>query len=732
MAGRDFLKEANIIVNSIKVCDPAVGSGHFLVSALNEMIAIKSDLQILQTREDKPMPITYFDIWVENDELKIKNANGDDFNYDPSDRNSQIIQKTLFEEKRTIIEDCLFGVDLNPKSVEICRLRLWIELLKNAYYERGENNKLELQTLPNIDINIKEGNSLASNYPVCIGKVLKPGEGMKKLVASYKEHVREYKHCKSKSIKNELIKEMASIRRKLMPPQQLDFFYNNKVKISRNRTLKHAFEWMIMFPEVLDDNGRFCGFDVIIGNPPYISLEELKDDSITYKNMPRSNENNIKENSYLTYDARGDLYVLFVERGLHILRKGGILSYILPNKWEKVMYGRTLRKLFLQYNLIDLVDFKDIQIFDDATTYTCIINMKKEKPSDILHVSTMRKVNKDTLAQDIIKVRECFDKNEMRKDGYGIWFTNSKAGYSLIKRLKDSGKNLSLNSFINGKCYYGIKPGCTNAFLISIEQKNKLLENDYRSGELLRPFMQGRGKVAYGTGGINTYLLYIPKGFTLNGMGIVINEEELKKKKLKKSDVIPSEDDAWEWFKSRYPAVAEWLFPHQEKAKNRSDKGDYWWELRACTYYDKFEKPKIFYQRFQVKPVFVYDTNQSFFNDSMYFLSTTNKALLAILCSKMGWWLISEFCPHIQNGYQLIWDNLSQILIPIVLPNSLSELAQKAEEYTSKDDKIELCKVIKGIDKEVYHLYNLTYDEVLVVDPSTSISKEEYIAAESL
>ena len=179
---------ANAIINSLKICDPAVGSGHFLVSALNELIAIKSELGILQDRQEKPKRITAYQAHVINDELMLTDEDGEVFYYDPSDPASQIIQQALFEEKREIIENCLYGVDLNPKSVEICRLRLWIELLKNAYYYKDEKNRRVLQTLPNIDINIKSGNSLASNQPVTIGRKITIREGMRKLVAEYKNN----------------------------------------------------------------------------------------------------------------------------------------------------------------------------------------------------------------------------------------------------------------------------------------------------------------------------------------------------------------------------------------------------------------------------------------------------------------------------------------------------------------------------------------------------------------
>ena len=137
------------MINSIRVCDPAVGSGHFLVSALNELIAIKRDLNILRNRDGRRF---VYNVTIEDDELIVTDADGE-LQYNPNDVESQMVQETLFEEKRIIIENCLFGVDINHSSVEICHLRLWIELLKNAYYIKKDDGSRHLQTLPNIDIN---------------------------------------------------------------------------------------------------------------------------------------------------------------------------------------------------------------------------------------------------------------------------------------------------------------------------------------------------------------------------------------------------------------------------------------------------------------------------------------------------------------------------------------------------------------------------------------------------
>lgn len=731
--------EANEIINSLKICDPAVGSGHFLVSALNELIAIKSELGVLQDRQERSMCIDDYDVRVENDELTITNEFEESFVYKPAEKRSRQIQEALFEEKRTIIENCLFGVDLNPKSVEICRLRLWIELLKNAYYY-WDNGERVLQTLPNIDINIKCGNSILSRNSLNsdIKQILAPTN---LTITKYKQDVTNYKRTANKEAKAILKKDIEIIKahlenglRKNTPAyrnwlsvakelnnlrlkgslfsdarnkrskyaKELAKLEKDEAKLKRlvdeirdNKLFTNAFEWRYEIPDVLDDKGTFQGFDVMIGNPPYISLEKLTEDVKAYEKMFRTDEEEQKEvPMYSTLESRGDIYSLFVERGLQLLKKDGQLAYILPNKWMKVGYGNSLRQLFLNMNLTQVVDFGDNQIFSDATTYTCIIRMTKAKSKGQILSSSIHKVNPETLAKDIEGTKEVFKSNELTN---GIWIISSREDFERSEAFK---RNMgTLKDFLGQDSYYGIKVGLSKAFNISIETANKLIAEDASASKILRPFMQGRGLVPFGKPDTASYLVYIPKGFTMKAFGLNPLEKEDRKK-------MPKEDVAWEWFEKTYPSIAHWLAQFKDDASKRADKVDYWWELRACTYYSIFSQPKIFYQRFQVKPCFVYDESTTFCNDSLYFLSVKNKALLSLLCSKIGWWLISKYCPPIQNGYQLIWDNFKQISVPSVLPSRLSELADllmhDVESNNQEGYKTHLQEVNELVDKLYY------------------------------
>ncbi len=402
----DDRNEANAIVNSIKVCDPAVGSGHFLVSALNEIIAVKNDLKILNDRHGRRLK--EYQVEVVNDELIVTDEDGELFAYNPTSPESQRVQETLFHEKQTIIESCLFGVDINANSVKICRLRLWIELLKNAYYK----NATELETLPNIDINIKCGNSLVSRFSLDadLKQALKKS---KWTIDSYRIAVDTYRNAENKEHKREMERLIADIKSdfrseiSLNDPkvkrlhklsgelfsltQQQTLFelgkkekaaWNKKVEtltqqtsklqteieeIKSNKIYENAFEWRFEFPEVLNHDGDFVGFDVVIGNPPYIKEYEGKE---LFDGL-RNNE---------IYQGKMDIWYIFGSDGIKLLKENGYLNFIAPNNWTTNAGASKFRNFLLEnIKIEELIDFGSFMVFDTASIQTMIMLFKKEK-----------------------------------------------------------------------------------------------------------------------------------------------------------------------------------------------------------------------------------------------------------------------------------------------------------------------------------------------------------------
>ena len=470
----------NKIVNSMKICDPAVGSGHFLVSALNEIIAIKAELGILT--DDSSKPLRDYLIDVENDELMILDGNGDFFKYDPKNREAQRVQETLFNEKQTIIENCLFGVDINPNSVKICRLRLWIELLKNAYYKADG----ELETLPNIDINIKCGNSLISRYPIDadLGHAL---VGSNWDIGMYRLAVMNYRNAENKEQKREaekLIKKIKSdfnsgitendpIRKKRKKIKEelndltsqgrlfeKDAFKKDKKIVKRIEILakdiaeldamieeinsgaiyRNALEWRFEFPEVLDEKtGNFSGFDIVIANPPYVTSKYGK-----ISKALKSTYSKLFESAY----DKLDLYVLFIEKAVRVSRIHGFTTFITPWNFLGNFYSFKIRKFLLSNVRIKLFNKLPPNVFGSVIVDNIISVFERDrnnKGNQILFDDLFDSNSRKHVNQDIY----------LNNDKYVFTFPSDPAATAILEKM-------NLNSISLGNIalnYIGIMTG---------------------------------------------------------------------------------------------------------------------------------------------------------------------------------------------------------------------------------------------------------------------------------
>ncbi|GAA8016433.1 hypothetical protein HpMS68_05380 [Helicobacter pylori] len=432
----DKRKEYLQVLLALRICDPAVGSGHFLVSALNEMVRIAYELGLIASL---PLDAT---LELENDEILIKISNKPFIYTRPSSEKEQShhIQKELFELKKSIIENCLFGVDINPNSCEITKLRLWIELLKYSYYifEEGKNTNA-LETLPNIDINIKCGNSLIFNFPLnsklTIGQTLEFSKNLKAEIKEYKNSVMLYKEglgekakilqniAKLKSLIINYFIEQHQAKRHLK--ESLKAFISEygdgifdistafgmeMLKIARHKDNNYKFvptltkkqpspigveankllikikecyetlenlknsktlEWRFEFPEVLDDEGDFLGFDCIIGNPPYMQVKKGLYSSIFY---PFSEGKDI---------GKQNTYKVFIELGFNLTKQKGLISLITQSSIMCDCSAQFTRELLLKYCQIHyFVEFnKKQKLFSNVIQGVCILEFLKDRPS---------------------------------------------------------------------------------------------------------------------------------------------------------------------------------------------------------------------------------------------------------------------------------------------------------------------------------------------------------------
>ncbi|GAB6450717.1 Eco57I restriction-modification methylase domain-containing protein [Bacillus cereus] len=512
-------KEVNQIINSIKICDPAVGSGHFLVSVLNELIAIKSELRVLLDSNDHSM--NDIRCTVVNDELIIQDRNGDNFVYIRGNHDSERIQKAIFNEKKYLIENCLFGVDLNPNSANICRLRLWIELLKNSYYYFDEeSNSHELTTLPNIDINIKVGNSLLHKFDIRDNFDKRFSD-----LKAYTQLVADYKKTNNKSKKKELTAQiqdiktrfinsintpeknrLAKVHNDLAKAAQIDLFASAEDQLKQSQTLnelkqklknaeleyekskqnplfKTGLEWRMEFPEILNEQGDFEGFDVIIANPPYIYSSDGNFSDAEKKYF----EQKYKLNNY-----QANTFGLFLELSFNILRKNGYCSMIIPNTFLSIGQYDTLRKyIFNNMGEVVIINSHD-KIFEDAVVDNCIVNLKTSSPKNVT-LSELR-------GQEI---------NEVNKVPYKEMLNNSVINISAFSKSNSTGISKILDKIVENSLEihnnYGIVKDGLKAYErekgnppqpsdkeeFQLFKKNRTYFSNKREDESYRKFLDG-------------------------------------------------------------------------------------------------------------------------------------------------------------------------------------------------------------------------------------------------
>ncbi|WP_440998517.1 type IIG restriction enzyme/methyltransferase [Fodinibius sp. SL11] len=722
--------EANEIVNSITICDPAVGSGHFLVSALNELIAIKNDLRIFVDEDNNRFRDV--DISVDNDELSIAWGTDPFFEYRVTSdwkesghiersvgSDTQRLQKALFREKNILIENCLFGVDINPNSVNICRLRLWIELLKHAYY-RKDTDYQALEVLPNIDINIKQGNSLVSRFELDadLSQILANNDDL--TIEDYKQAVRSYKETGDRADKRALkeqissikesfsvgLKELHPVRQKLKKQREvlikeeakLDLFEGDKKSKKEQKKIKktkknidkleeeleelenasfydQAFEWRFEFPEVLDEDGNFAGFDTVIGNPPYVRQEELGE----FKEYLKAH--------YKVYNGTADIYTYFFELGHSILKDHGWFSMITSNKFMRTNYGENLRNYLSELKQISqIIDFGELPVFSEAATFPAIF------------LTQNRKI--ETQAFDFMQVKDLDSQNFQDRITNGLatldnrsisgsnWSLAEPIELDIIDKMREKGTELL--EYVGTEIYRGLITGYNKAFVIDEEKKDELIKEDAKSKEIIRPVLKGNDIRFYRTAFKDLYLIVTKIGTDID----------------------------------RYPAVKNYLDQYKDRLKKRYDQGDHYWELRACDYYDEFEKPKIIYPDIAKERRFTLDTKGHYLTNTAYFIPSNNRYVLGILNSKLVfnyYKRVSSVLGDPDKGGRMRWFRQHVSGIPIA--DTDYEVKEKIESnvdqiLTAKKNNADTSELDEEIDQLVYELYGLTDEEIAIVEES--------------
>ncbi|EDP5431377.1 class I SAM-dependent DNA methyltransferase [Campylobacter jejuni] len=737
------------LLNSIKICDPAVGSGHFLVSALNVMLSIYDELNLFDEE---------FYLEVQNDEILITGRKGEFIEYKrpttPKDK-AHLIQQELFYTKKDIIENNLFGVDINPNSCEITKLRLWIELLKHSFYQSfDDENYHDLKTLPNIDINIKCGNSLVSYFET--GKSLNHYPNIKERMGKYKRIVKDYKegfytdksHI-NQEIKNLKIsfknfcfadkfkKEMKGFNDKCekyskkygnflaVDDENLKFFvsanltlfdFDEKEATKEFANLKkeydnifnlesnHPFEWRFEFPEILDDDGNFKGFDLIIGNPPYIKENDNKDLFTNTKKLR-------------TYQGKMDIWYHFVGRGFDILKNNGYLAFIATNNWVTNSGAKKLRNIVLEESqILSLVDFSSFMVFDSASIQTMIMQFQKIKPPKnyefhFSKITTQTPIyddainllkNEKTQNNEILKInltpKKFIDKTlNFTKSDYEELFNKIQKYGKFYLEEKEVANGIHphydfINNRINSNHNFAFKIG-QGIFGLSEEEKEKLkltkLENN-----LVKPYYDTQNFLKFFFKKNNhQWLIYTNSSFkNPNSMDDYPN---LKKHLDKFQNVITSDNKPYGLHRAR----DEKFFTGSPRIV----------ALRKCV-----GEPKFSYVDFDC-----------YVSATFYVIKTQRinvKYLTTILNSKLiAFWLKHKGKMQ-GNNYQI--DKEPLLNIPIVTINSknqkiadeLINLVDEILKVKEQDKNANTQELENKINSLVYKLYNLNEEEIKTIE----------------
>lgn len=684
-------QDSNALIDSLKICDPAVGSGHFLVSALNEILYLKSVLGLLV---DEAGNLLDYNISIENDELIVTSDEGELFEYKKGSKEKTLVQKTLFQEKQKIIENCLFGVDINPNSVNICRLRLWIELLKNAYYQPDGT----LETLPNIDINIKCGNSLISRF--ALDTNLKNALKKSKIsVDDYRMAVSNYRNTSDKAQKRQIEVLIESIKTNFRteilyydPKQKRAVELSMIIKalgtsqsllgetakeererkqkqaklktelsklnmkideIKNNKIYKDAFEWRFEFPEVMNVEGKYVGFDIIIGNPPYgvtISADARELIISTLGKVPDYG-----------------IQYFFINLAKQLLRPNGINAFIIPNTLLFNVLAKKYRQYLLSnWQIDEFLDCTNFDIFDEATVKCIITQFVNTQNNNDVGYRPTENANSFTylISQPLARISQT--RLLANNQNWGLIFKLKSEILILVEKIRLAGEKLNtiFPNISQGLIAYDSYQGQDTLTI-----KNRVFHSHTPQS--------GWKKWLWGED-VNSYVVKWNQKEYINYSAAIANPRNPK------------------FFHGSRLLIREITNPKI---------------LAGYTNEESYNDPSI---------INILDLNGSF----------DIKVLLGILNSKLATYYHFNASPKATKGAfpKILVEDIKNFPVPQISNRQQSALAVNVNAILKAKAKgADTSKLEREVDDMVYKLYGLTYDEVKTIEPEySSKSREEY------
>jgi type I restriction-modification system DNA methylase subunit len=608
-------------VSHLKILDPACGSGSFLIGAYQFLLDWHRDEYINDGPEN----------WSKGKTPRIYRSQKGEW-------------RLTTEERKRILLNNIYGVDIDHQAVEVTKLSLLLKVLEGED-EQSIGKQMFLfqkRVLPDLSNNIKCGNSL-------IGP-------------DFYEH------------------------------QQMSFF--DEEEIYR----VNAFNWNAEFAEVMKEGG----FDAVIGNPPYVRQEGLTDFKPYF------------EKRFSVYNGVADLYVYFIEKGVSLLRQGGFFSYIVANKWFRANYGKPLRQWMKQQHILEIIDFGDLPVFKQATTYPCIVVIQNKTPGPSFQASTIKTLDFRDLQAYVSQHRHDVRQDALDESGWSLANRNTQ---DVLDKLRKTG--VPLGEYVNGKIFYGIKTGLNEAFVIDNATRERLISENPNSVEVIKPFLLGRDIKRYQPVFSEKYVIFTRRGIDIEKYTAIKNYLAQFKERL-------------------MPRPKDWK---GEKWQGRKPGSYQWYEIQdTVDYYNEFEKLKIVYAEIATRGQFVSDENKYFPDTTTYILGSDSKYLLGIFNSRLWTFLFSQVSSTIRGGF-FRWKSQYMSPLPIRTINfdDPADVARHDQIVSLVDQMLELNKNLaeskvpqttemlrrqiestdRQIDQLVYKLYDLTEEEIKIVESET-------------